>query len=57
MESMSELSDKEDESEDGAVVSATEAEPPRALRNDTRVESEGALNSYDYIEDVEKSEW
>ncbi|KAL3673511.1 hypothetical protein V7S43_001220 [Phytophthora oleae] len=54
MESMPELSDKEDESEDGAAVSAAEAEPPRVLRNDIRVESEDALNSYDYIENVEK---
>ncbi|KAG6975099.1 hypothetical protein JG688_00002758 [Phytophthora aleatoria] len=57
MESMPELSDKEDESEDGAAVSAADAEPPQVLRNDTRVDSEDALNSYDYIEDVEKGGW
>ncbi|KAF4047345.1 hypothetical protein GN244_ATG00480 [Phytophthora infestans] len=56
MESMPELSDKEDESDDGAAVSAA-AEPPQVLRNDTRVDSEDALNSYDYIEDVEKGGW
>ncbi|KAL4095939.1 hypothetical protein PRIC1_009306 [Phytophthora ramorum] len=57
MESMSELSDKESDSVDGAAVLAAEVEPPRALRNDTRVDSENALNSYDYIEDVEKGRW
>ncbi|KAG7392506.1 hypothetical protein PHYPSEUDO_000194 [Phytophthora pseudosyringae] len=57
MESMPELSDKEDESNDGAAMSAAEVEPPRVLRNDTRVDSEDALNSYDYIEDVEKGVW
>ncbi|KAK1948210.1 Protein TONNEAU 1b [Phytophthora citrophthora] len=54
MESMPDLSDKEDESEDGVAGSAAEAEPPRVLQNDTRVDSEDALNSYDYIENVEK---
>eukprot|EP00644_Phytophthora_capsici_P002211 jgi/Phyca11/8310/fgenesh1_pm.PHYCAscaffold_27_\ len=54
MESMPDLSDKEDESEDGATESAAEAERPRVLQNDTRVDSEDALNSYDYIENVEK---
>ncbi|POM81019.1 Hypothetical protein PHPALM_1073 [Phytophthora palmivora] len=57
MESVPDLSDKDDESEDGAVMSAKETEPPPALRNDTRVASEDALNSYDYIEDVEKGGW
>lgn len=54
MESMPDLSDKEDESEDGATESAAEAERPRILQNDTRVDSEDALNGYDYIEHVEK---
>ncbi|KAG6609777.1 FGFR1 oncogene [Phytophthora cinnamomi] len=57
MESMPELSDKEDESEDGAATSAAEIGPPSTLRNDTRVDSEDALNSYDYIEEVEKGGW
>ncbi|RLN53681.1 hypothetical protein BBJ29_001317 [Phytophthora kernoviae] len=57
MESMADLSDKEDESENDAAVSTTEAEPPRVLQNDTRVDSEDALNSYDYIEDVENKGW
>ncbi|KAE8910882.1 hypothetical protein PF005_g4437 [Phytophthora fragariae] len=57
VESMSELSDKEDESEGGAAASAAEIEPPNTLRNDTRVDSEDALNSYDYIEGVERGGW
>ncbi|ETM40516.1 hypothetical protein L914_13546 [Phytophthora nicotianae] len=57
MESVPDLSDKEDESEDGAAVAASEADPPCVLQNDTRVDSEDALNSYDYIEDVEKRGW
>ncbi|OWZ24670.1 hypothetical protein PHMEG_000192 [Phytophthora megakarya] len=57
MESMPELSDKEDESEDGVAMSAANVEPPHTLRNDTRVDSEDALNSYDYIEEVEKGGW
>ncbi|GMF33836.1 unnamed protein product [Phytophthora fragariaefolia] len=57
MESMPELSDKEGDSEDGTAISAAELEPPSRLRNDTRVDSEDALNSYDYIEDVEKDGW
>lgn len=41
-------------SDESAAVPTTEVEPPHMLRNDTRVENEDALNSYDYIEDVEK---
>ncbi|RLN82555.1 hypothetical protein BBJ28_00009505 [Nothophytophthora sp. Chile5] len=52
MESMPELSDKEDDSQDEAV-----AAPPRVLQTDTRVDSEDALHSYDYIEAVDKSDW
>ncbi|RLN80068.1 hypothetical protein BBJ28_00022432, partial [Nothophytophthora sp. Chile5] len=53
MESMPELSDKEDDSQDDAV----DAPPPRVLQTDTRVDSEDALQSYDYIEAVDKSDW
>ncbi|KAG7394922.1 hypothetical protein PHYBOEH_004479 [Phytophthora boehmeriae] len=57
MESMADLSDNDDESENEAAASTTETQPPRVLQSDTRVDSEDALNSYDYIEDVERNGW
>lgn len=53
VESTAEASDKEDDAESEREVSVA-APVPAVLMDDRAVENEDALNSYDYVEDVER---
>lgn len=56
VESVVDLSDQENESgrHDGTAISQL-AVPPSVVLTDKAVEGKDALNSYDYIEDVERN--
>lgn len=57
VESVADLSDQEDESaahDDDKPISQLAVPPPSVVLTDKLVEGKDALNSYDYIEDVER---